>query len=63
MKRDFAFVDFEDTHSASDAMSKMDGKHVEGHKLIVQPALAEKKHSRGPSRSDVCYNCGQKGHW
>jgi RNA recognition motif-containing protein len=63
MKRDYAFVDFEDYHHAGDAISKMDGKTVDGHKLTVQPASAERKHSHGPSHHDICYNCGQRGHW
>jgi RNA recognition motif-containing protein len=63
MKREFAFVEFDDHHCASEAMSKMDGKEVSGHKISVQPAQADRKHSHGPTRADVCYNCGQKGHW
>ena len=63
MKRDFAFIEYDDSHQADDAIKDMDGKRVDGHKLIVQMAVSGKKRDRGPGRDDVCFNCGKKGHW
>ena len=63
LKHDYAFVEYEDSHQAEDAIHDMDGKRVDSHKLIVQEALSGKKRPHGPAREDVCYNCGKKGHW
>ena len=48
----------------------MDGKSLDGHKLIVEMAGANKRKSsrreggtRGPQPNDKCFNCGRMGHW
>jgi len=48
----------------------MDGKSLDGHKLIVELAGANKKGKksiksgvRGPQPGDKCFNCGKTGHW
>jgi len=52
----------------------MDGKSLDGHKLIVELAGANKKGRkssrgagtggpRGPQPGDKCFNCGKTGHW
>ena len=52
----------------------MDGKSLDGHKLIVEIAGANKKGgknnkssskggAKGPQPGDKCFNCGKTGHW
>ena len=63
MKRDYAFIEFEEEHHAKEAIEKMDGKELDGHKIIVQVASAGRGKIHGPTGADVCFNCGRKGHW
>ncbi len=63
VKRDYAFIEYEDDKQANEAVSKMDGQEVDGHKLMVQIASSGKGKSHGPNNEDVCYNCGMRGHW
>ena len=46
-----------------EAIEKMDGKELDGHKIIVQVASAGRGKIHGPTGADVCFNCGRKGHW
>lgn len=51
----------------------MDGKSLDGHKLIVELAGAnrrkrstndrDRRGGRGPQPGDKCFNCGKTGHW
>ena len=56
--------EFDDYKDAEAAVEDMDGKSFDGQKIIVEFA-GEKKNSRskGPQAEDVCYNCGESGHW
>jgi arginine/serine-rich splicing factor 7 len=63
MKRDYAFVEYEDNHHADEAVTQMNGKDLDGRSLVVQPALPNRRGQRSSGSADVCYNCGQKGHW
>lgn len=82
LKRGYAFIEYYDYHNAMDAIRKMDGKRIEGQRIVVQEARG-KKHSTddrrdrsprynkdrikerrsGPKEEDICYNCGESGHW
>jgi len=56
----------------------MDGKSLDGQKIIVEIAGANRKNrktssrndrgsdrggARGPQPGDKCFNCGKTGHW
>ncbi|CAN6809771.1 hypothetical protein Bca4012_000107 [Brassica carinata] len=78
MKRDFAFVDFSDPRDADDARYRLDGRDVDGSRIVVEFAKGtprgsgsgygsrEISSSRGgppPPGSGRCFNCGLDGHW
>ena len=63
IKRDYAFVEYESQHHAEDAVAQMNGQKMDGRALIVQPALPSRRRERTSGTANVCYNCGQKGHW
>ncbi len=63
MKRDYAFLEYDDEKVANDAIKEMDGKRVEGRSMIVQFAHGGRSRVQGPAEEDVCFNCGKKGHW
>ncbi|GAA0148859.1 RNA splicing factor [Lithospermum erythrorhizon] len=73
MKRDYAFVEFSDPRDADDARYNLNGRDVDGSRIIVEVA---KGVPRGPGGSrDIvggrgpppgtgrCFNCGLDGHW
>ncbi|CAN1305628.1 Serine/arginine-rich splicing factor RS2Z32 [Linum perenne] len=69
MKRDYAFVEFSDPRDADDARYHLDGREVDGSRLIVEIAKGIPRGSReyvgrGPAPgSGRCFNCGIDGHW
>ncbi len=63
MKRDYGFIEYEDKNQAMDAIKAMDGQKIDGHRIIVQQALVDRRKLRGPEHADICYNCGRRGHW
>ena len=71
LKRGYAFIEFEDYRDADDAIHEMNGRRINGQKIVVQAAHGRLReispHSRprrpGPQESDICYNCGKTGHW
>ncbi|CAN1275009.1 Serine/arginine-rich splicing factor RS2Z32 [Linum perenne] len=69
MKRDYAFVEFSDPRDADDARYHLDGREVDGSRLIVEIAKGVPRGSReyvgrGPAPgSGRCFNCGIDGHW
>ncbi|KAL6534236.1 hypothetical protein OROHE_013161 [Orobanche hederae] len=72
MKRDYAFVEFSDPRDADDARYSLDGRDVDGRRLIVEfakgvprgPGGVREYVGRGPAPgSGRCFNCGIDGHW
>ncbi|CAI0471671.1 unnamed protein product, partial [Linum tenue] len=69
MKRDYAFVEFSDPRDADDARYHLDGRDVDGSRIIVEVAKGVPRGSkeylgRGPPPgSGRCFNCGIDGHW
>ncbi|KAG0170757.1 serine arginine-rich splicing factor [Apophysomyces sp. BC1034] len=60
----FAFVEFEDSRDAEDAIRKYDGYRLEGDSIQVEYArkgMAPYRSGSGPV-SGRCYNCGESGH-
>ncbi|KAH7547987.1 hypothetical protein JRO89_XS14G0048000 [Xanthoceras sorbifolium] len=72
MKRDFAFVEFSDPRDADDARYSLNGRDVDGSRIIVEfakggprgPGGSREYLGRGPPPgSGRCFNCGIDGHW
>ncbi|XP_050381792.1 serine/arginine-rich splicing factor RS2Z33 isoform X2 [Argentina anserina] len=69
MKREFAFVEFYDPRDADDARYGLDGREVDGSRLIVEFAKGAPRGSREymgrgpPPGAGRCFNCGIDGHW
>lgn len=79
IKTRYAFIIFENSKSAKEAISKMDGNKLFGNKIVVQSAYrGEKKkekynsdessyshkyNNRKKYDDDTCFNCGKIGHW
>ncbi|XP_053567901.1 serine/arginine-rich splicing factor 7 [Bombina bombina] len=67
----FAFVEFEDTRDAEDAVRGLDGKVICGSRVRVELSTGmprRSRYERPPARrpfdpSDRCYECGEKGHY
>ncbi|XP_052880361.1 serine/arginine-rich splicing factor RS2Z32-like isoform X4 [Gossypium arboreum] len=72
MKRDYAFVEFSDPRDADDARYALNGRDLDGSRMIVEFAKGVPRGSggsrdypgRGPTPgSGRCFNCGIDGHW
>ncbi|XP_073150676.1 serine/arginine-rich splicing factor RS2Z32-like isoform X1 [Henckelia pumila] len=72
MKRDYAFVEFNDPRDADDARYNLDGRDVDGRRIIVEfakgvprgPGGVREYVGKGPAPgSGRCFNCGIDGHW
>ncbi|KAJ7513745.1 hypothetical protein O6H91_23G012700 [Diphasiastrum complanatum] len=72
MKHDFAFIEFSDRRDADDARHYLNGKEVDGSRIIVEyarrgprgPGGSREYLGRGPPPgTGRCYNCGNEGHW
>ncbi|XP_035626745.1 serine/arginine-rich splicing factor 7-like isoform X3 [Oncorhynchus keta] len=66
----FAFVEYEDTRDAEDAVRGMDGKVLCGSRIHVElsTGMSRKTKHDLPSRQhfdsqDCCYHCGDRGHY
>ncbi|TRY82682.1 hypothetical protein DNTS_032607 [Danionella cerebrum] len=67
----FAFVEFEDTRDAEDAVRGLDGKMICGSRVRVELSTGmprRSRYERPPARrpfdpSDRCYECGERGHY
>ncbi|KAJ0764233.1 putative transcription factor interactor and regulator CCHC(Zn) family [Helianthus annuus] len=78
MKRDYAFVEFSDPRDADDARYSLNGRDVDGSRIVVEfskgvprggggggPSGGSREYlGRGPPPgSGRCFNCGLDGHW
>ncbi|VFQ80331.1 unnamed protein product [Cuscuta campestris] len=72
MKRDYAFVEFSDPRDADDAIYRLNGREVDGSRIIVQiakgvprgPGGSREYSGRAPAPgTGRCFNCGIEGHW
>jgi len=72
MKHEFAFVEFSDPQDADDARYNLDGRDIDGSRIIVEfakgvprgPGGSREYMGRGPPPgSGRCFNCGIDGHW
>ncbi|KAI3517281.1 hypothetical protein L1887_16494 [Cichorium endivia] len=75
MKRDFAFVEFRDPRDADDARYSLNGRDVDGSRIVVEFAKGVPRGGGGgggsrdfqgrgpPPGSGRCFNCGLDGHW
>ena len=43
LKKGYAFIEYEDYHSAQDAINKKDGSKLNGHRIVVQAARGKKE--------------------
>ncbi|XP_054719843.1 serine/arginine-rich splicing factor 7-like [Uloborus diversus] len=65
----FAFVEFEDSRDARDAVRALDGSTICGRRVRVELSTRRSRNNyRGPpprsSRpDDRCYDCGERGHY
>lgn len=62
VKFNYAFLEYDDSKSAKQAIDKLNGQDLDGHRMIVEMAEPRKR-GNGPSSKDVCFNCGHSGHW
>jgi RNA recognition motif-containing protein len=64
LKGEYAFVTYDSVGDADRSVKEMDGVRVGGHKITVQKSYGgRKERDKGPVGADVCYNCGETGHW
>ncbi|KAK3140885.1 hypothetical protein QOZ80_5AG0407200 [Eleusine coracana subsp. coracana] len=72
MKRDYAFIEFSDPRDADEAQYQLDGRDVDGSRIIVEfargvprgPGGSREYMGRGPPPgTGRCFNCGIDGHW
>ncbi|KAL6607787.1 hypothetical protein ACP70R_040850 [Stipagrostis hirtigluma subsp. patula] len=72
LKTDYGFVEFEDHRDADDARYDLDGRELDGNRIIVEfakgvprgPGGRPEYTGRGPPPgSGRCFNCGIDGHW
>ncbi|KAK5835846.1 hypothetical protein PVK06_011559 [Gossypium arboreum] len=72
MKRDYAFVEFSDPRDADDARYSLNGRDLDGSRIVVEFAKGVLRGFGGsrdyPGRSPApgagrCFNCGIDGHW
>ncbi|KAL9993740.1 putative transcription factor interactor and regulator CCHC(Zn) family [Helianthus debilis subsp. tardiflorus] len=76
MKRDYAFVEFSDPRDADDARYSLNGRDVDGSRIVVEFSKGVPRGGGGPSGgsreylgrgpppgSGRCFNCGLDGHW
>uniref|UniRef100_J3M3G0 Uncharacterized protein n=1 Tax=Oryza brachyantha TaxID=4533 RepID=J3M3G0_ORYBR len=72
LKRDYAFIEFSDSRDAEDARYNLDGRDVDGSRILVEfakgvprgPGGSREYMGRGPPPgTGRCFNCGIDGHW
>lgn len=50
LKRGFAFIEYEDYKDAEEAIHQMDGKKLEGQRIVVQAARGKRRETRDRDR-------------
>uniref|UniRef100_I1PRZ5 Serine/arginine-rich splicing factor RS2Z32 n=1 Tax=Oryza glaberrima TaxID=4538 RepID=I1PRZ5_ORYGL len=77
LKRDYAFIEFSDPRDAEEARYNLDGRDVDGSRILVEfakgvccssvprgPGGSREYMGRGPPPgTGRCFNCGIDGHW
>ncbi|CAD6273163.1 unnamed protein product [Miscanthus lutarioriparius] len=72
LKRDYAFIEFSDHRDADEARYQLDGRDVDGSRIVVEfakgiprgPGGSREYMGRGPPPgTGRCFNCGIDGHW
>uniref|UniRef100_A0A452XR51 Uncharacterized protein n=1 Tax=Aegilops tauschii subsp. strangulata TaxID=200361 RepID=A0A452XR51_AEGTS len=74
LKRDYAFIEYSDPRDADEARYNLDGRDVDGSRIIVEFAKGVPRGSGGsrereyvgrgpPPGTGRCFNCGIDGHW
>uniref|UniRef100_A0A0E0KC94 Serine/arginine-rich splicing factor RS2Z32 n=1 Tax=Oryza punctata TaxID=4537 RepID=A0A0E0KC94_ORYPU len=73
LKRDYAFIEFSDPRDADEARYNLDGRDVDGSRILVEFAKGVPRGAAGGSREYMgrgpppgtgrCFNCGIDGHW
>ncbi|CAA6654850.1 unnamed protein product [Spirodela intermedia] len=72
LKHNFAFIEFNDPRDADDARYALDGRDIDGSRILVEFAKGGPRGAgasreylgRGPPPgSGRCFNCGLDGHW
>ncbi|KAL5655618.1 hypothetical protein ACJX0J_034937, partial [Zea mays] len=72
LKRDYAFIEFSDHRDADEARYQLDGRDVDGSRIVVEFAKGVPRGSGGsreymgrgpPPGTGRCFNCGVDGHW
>ncbi|KAF8666871.1 hypothetical protein HU200_053394 [Digitaria exilis] len=74
LKRDYAFIEFSDPRDAEEARYNLDGRDVDGSRIIVEfakgvprgPGGSREREYMGrgpPPGTGRCFNCGIDGHW
>ncbi|KAK2717809.1 hypothetical protein QYM36_006567, partial [Artemia franciscana] len=62
----FAFVEFDDTRDAEDAVRGLDGRTICGRRVRVELSSGRRRSGRGGNRNirdERCYDCGERGHF
>ncbi|GLJ40350.1 hypothetical protein SUGI_0829660, partial [Cryptomeria japonica] len=73
LKHDFAFIEFSDARDADEARYYLNGRDLNGSRIVVEFARGGPRGGGGGSReylgrgpppgSGRCFNCGNDGHW
>jgi len=62
MKTGVAFIEYEYATSAQDAIKETHESELDRNYMVAEMALPKKK-THKPGEYDICFNCGERGHW
>ena len=66
LKNNYGFISYKTMKSAKKAILNMDGKKINGKRVIVEFSenfIKKNRLDQGPEKFDKCYNCRREGHW